>query len=288
MQKQFDDTIKQQEIDKVIELVRANKSQIKLCDDGYWSRAYVVRGGEFVVKFPKFDFIDYSIEAQFLNFLNSHKLPIATQKVKWLAQDNSTLVLYGVKGTALSELKSLNLAQKSDITRQLADFLKQLHSLEFNIKTKSLKTEIENYKKTYAECSDFFNAHLTKKEKQKLDFLVNEYLPLQRENLGEKLVLCHGDIWDSNIFVDDKGMVGIIDCANAGYCDEATDFCFYDKSLRDLLLNHYGASDILKRKAELKYAMSVIVSPKYIIEIEDEITAIQKYLPLIKEIIYKY
>ena len=278
----------QSEINKVIELTGAGIDQIKLHDDGYHSRAYVVNKGEYVVKFPKFDSVDYSTEAQFLNFINTFNIHINMQKVKYLSSDNRVIAFYGVKGVPLLEINNLSLQQKDNITSQLAVFLKQLHSLNMDIGGKDLNTEINNYKKIYNDCSSFFNKHLTKQDKITLDILFNDYFASRRKALGEKLVLCHGDIWDSNIFINDQNKVGLIDCANAGYYDQATDFCFYDKTLRTLLLKHYGADDALREKAELKYAMSVTVSPKYITEIHGESLAVKNYLPLIKQVISKH
>jgi len=248
----------------------------------------VVSGGEFVVKFPKFDSVDYSIEAKFLDFINAFSPPINMQKVKLHAADNSFIVFYGVKGTPLSELMNLSQTQKNDITKQLAKFLKLVHSLKLDIGGKSLSAEIDSYKERYGECSSFFNRHLSKEEKAILDFLMLEYFSKERKSLGEKIVLCHGDVWNPNILIDEVGKIGIIDCANAGYYEEATDFCFYDKTLRNLLLDHYGADDVLRQKVEFKYAMSVIVSPKYIVELEGEDAAVKNYLPLIREVISKY
>ena len=277
------------EIKKVIELTGGARKKIKLHNDGYWSRAYVVNGGEFVVKFPKYDCVDYSVEARFLDFINAHNPPINMQRVKLLAEDNSFIAFCGVKGTPLSELKNLSLEQKSDICKQLANFLKLAHSLKLDdIGGQNLNFEIESYKLRYAESSSFFNKYLSKEEKEILDFLMLEYFPRKRIVLGEKIVLCHGDVWDPNIFIDESGKVGIIDCANAGYYEEATDFCFYDENLRKLLLDHYGADEVLHKKVELKYAMSVIVSPKYIIETDGEAVAVKTYLPLIREVILKY
>ena len=123
----------QTEIQKVIEITGATEDQIKLKTDGYWSRAYVVNGGEFVVKFPKFDSVDYVNEAKFLNFINAFNPPINMQKVKWIADDGRIVAFNGVKGTPLSELKNLSVAQKDNLTEQLGNFLKQLHSLKLDI-----------------------------------------------------------------------------------------------------------------------------------------------------------
>ena len=276
------------EIDTVIKLTGASKPQIKLHNDGYNSRAYVIDDGKYVVKFPKFNCVNYKTEAQFLNFINTQNTSINMQKVKHLSSDNRIIAFYGIKGTPLSMLKNLSLEQQNNIGKQLAIFIRQLHSLELTLPVKKLSHEIDNYKKTYLECADFFSKHLTIKEKSILDILVNEYIPKKRLGLGEKLVLCHGDIWDTNILIDASGKVGLIDCANATIADEATDFCLYNKTLRNLLLDHYRANDALRQKVEFKYASSVIASPKYVIELEGEAIATKTYLPLIKKVICKY
>jgi len=99
------------EIELVRELTGAVEEQIKLHDDGYWSRAYVVNRGEFVVKFPKYDTVTYENEAMFLNLINTLTLPINTQKLKWLSNDKRCIVIYGVRGTPLSEIKILALSK---------------------------------------------------------------------------------------------------------------------------------------------------------------------------------
>lgn len=280
--------MKKKEIDKVIELTSATLEQINLHDDGYWSRAYVVNGGEQVVKFPKHDTVSYEDEARFLNILCGMTLPVNTQRVKWLAEDKRCLALFGVKGTPLSKINNLNTEQKHSIGKQIGGFLKQLHSLKTDFGGQNLDGEINEYKNIYAECAGFYAKHFSEGELAALDNLMNTRLPAARKALGEKLVFSHADIWEPNILLDDSGKVGIIDCANAGYFDEAADFCVEDEALRGFILDAYGASECLRKKVELKYDMSIITCPKFGIPLWGEEVIIEKWVPLIRNVISKY
>ena len=276
------------EIERVMELTGAAEKQIELHDDGYWSRAYVVNGGEFVVKFPKYDIVSYENEARFLNIVNTMPLPISVQKLKWLAEDKRCIVVYGVMGTPLSKLENLSIEQKQSIGKQIGAFLKLLHSLKPDYSGQNLDDEILEYQKCYADCVDFFSKHFSKEEQKSLDYLIYNYLPSLRKSLGENLVFSHADIWEPNIFIDEHGVVGIIDCNNAGYFDDAADFVVEDEALRGFILDHYGASETLYKKSEIKYDMSTITSPKFGIPLWGESFIIEKWIPLIRKVISKY
>jgi aminoglycoside phosphotransferase len=276
------------EIERVTELTGVAEEQIKLHDDGYWSRAYVVNGGEFVVKFPKYDNVDYENEAKFLNLINTMALPINVQKLKWLAEDNRCIAIYGVRGTPLSKLENITVEQKQSIGKQIGTFLKLLHSLKTDYSGKNLDVELLEYKQCYDDCTDFFAKHFSREEQKALDYLIYDYLPTMRRSLGENLVFSHADIWEPNILLDENGVVGIIDCNNAGYFDEAADFIVEDETLRGFILEHYGASEILCKKADVKYDMSTITCPKFGIPLWGESFIIKKWIPRIRKVISKY
>jgi len=276
------------EIERVKELTGAAEEQIELYDDGYWSRAYVVNGGEFVVKFPKYDSVTYKNEAMFLNLIKTLAVPINVQKLKWLAEDHRCIAMYGVRGTQLSKLEHITLAQKQSIGRQIGAFLKQLHSIKIDCSGKNLDEEILEYQKCYDDCADFYLKHFSREEKRTLDFLIYDYLPKARKSLGENLVFSHADIWEPNILLDENGVVGIIDCNNAGYFDDAADFVVEDEVLRGFILEHYGASESLRKKAEIKYDMSTITCPKFGIPLWGEAIIIEKWIPLMRKVISKY
>ena len=276
------------EIAIVKELTGSTDNQIELHDDGYWSRAYVVNGGEFVVKFPKYDTVNYRNEAMFLNLISTMTLPVNIQKLKWLAEDNRCIALFGVRGTPLPKLGNLTIQQKHSIGKQIGAFLRQLHSLKPDYSGQNLNDELIEYKVIYDDCADFFEKYFSKEEQGTLDYLMHTYLPTARKNLGENLVFSHADIWEPNILLDDNGMVGIIDCSNAGYFEEAADFCMEDETIRSFILDHYGASEALRKKVEIKYDMSTITCPKFGIPLWGEPFIVEKWIPLIRKVITKY
>ena len=215
-------------------------------------------------------------------------LPISTQKLKWIAEDKRCIALLGVKGTPLSKLGNLTIQQKQSIGKQIGTFLKQLHSLETDYSGQNLDDELLEYKKIYDDCADFFAKHFSRKERETLDYLMHIYLPAVRIDLGENLVFSHADIFEPNILLDDNDKVGIIDCGNAGYFEEAADFCIEDETLRGFILDYYGASDTLRKKVEVKYDMSTITCPKFGIPLWGESFIIEKWIPLIRKVISKY
>jgi serine/threonine protein kinase len=215
-------------------------------------------------------------------------LPVNTQKLKWFAEDNRCIAMFGVKGTPLSKLGNLTIQQKQSIGKQIGAFLKQLHSLKPDYSGQNLDDELQEYKRIYDDCADFFEKHFSKEEQEALDYLMHTYLPTARKNLGENLVFSHADIFEPNILLDDNGIVGIIDCCNAGYFDEAADFGIEDEILRGFILDYYGASDTLRNKVEVKYDMSTITCPKFGIPLWGESFIIEKWIPLIRKVITKY
>jgi hypothetical protein len=156
------------EILKVVELTGAAEERIELHDDGYWSRAYVVNSGEFVVKFPKYDTVSYENEAKFLRLLSSASFPVNTQKLKWLAEDNRCIAIFGVKGTPISKLKNLSVKKKQSIGEQIGGFLKELHTLKPDFDGQNLEVELLEYKKIYDDCVDFYSKYYTKKEQKEI------------------------------------------------------------------------------------------------------------------------
>ena len=276
------------EIERVKDLTGVEEGQIKLHNDGYWSRAYVVNSGEFVVKFPKYDTVNYENEAMFLKLINTMVLPINIQKLKWLSDDKRCIVIYGVRGTPLSKLEDLSNELKQRIGKQIGEFLKILHSLKPDCSGQNLDEELIEYRKCYDDCYGFFLKHFSREEQKSLDCLMFDYLPGLRKSLGENLVFSHADVWEPNILLDENGVVGIIDCNNAGYFDEAADFGVEDEALRAFILEHYRASEVLCKKVEIKYDMSTITCPKFGIPLWGESFIVDKWIPLIRKVISKY
>ena len=274
------------EIDLIKSITGAVDSAIKQSFDGYNSRAYIVNDGEFVAKFPKHDAVNYKGEAKTLGHLESIKTEINLQKVKWASDDFSRIILHGVKGTPLSEMKNLSLAEKTDIAGQLGKFLKQLHTVKIDMGGENLEQELSNYNDAYKEVGEFYKSNLTKEELARLNFLMFDYFPNHRRRLGENLVFCHADIFENNIFIDENGKVGIIDFGNTGYFDQAADFML-EGELRQLTLDSYGADETLRKKVELKFDMSLLLYSKWEIARNGKDAAIKKCIPILRAVIEK-
>ena len=108
-------------------------------------------------------------------------------------------------------------------------------------------------------------------------------MPDTLRELGEKPVFSHGDLGDGNIFIDSGGNAGVIDFAESGYMDEASDFMdITDDGLCSVMLDAYGADESLRKKVEMQRR----IRPIFVLDVyadRDEET-IQK---LIRQIRYR-
>ena len=271
--------MKQEELKIIEKLTGITPSHIKLADDGFWSRGYVIDGGRIVFKFKKAPEVSYQTEIKMLEFVNSLDLGINTQKVGWISPDNSYLGIYGVIGQALNMVQSPDYAS---IARQFANFLHQLHKAQpKNISEMTLEEEITAWQERYRKSHDELLKYFTESEIARLDEFILKTVPAKLRKLGENLVFSHGDLGDGNIFIDTAGKIGIIDFSEMLYLDEAADFMDIESDeLRTQILDAYGANKILCEKVRLR----VLVRPlfvfgdyarrgdtKYIIKLVDKI-----------------
>lgn len=288
------DEIVKAELLRVCELTGARPEHIKLHTDGFWTRAYVVNNGEFVVKYNKREFepvhgepCDHEKEARVLNRLSKLDLPVNTQKVIMLNQDEGFLALQGVVGTPLSEIENLTPAQKQNIGEKLGAFIKQLHTVEMDSKGRSLEDLLIEYEGIYDGLQPFFQKNLSQREQEVLNGLIYDRLPNGRRELGEKKVFSHTDLFDRHVIINGDE-VGVIDTANAGYCDEATDFVSDHPEIRSASLDTYGADEGLRRKVQLGHDMSIVSAPSFYIPVKGEEAATKLWIPRIRDVISKY
>lgn len=248
--------MKDAELQTIEQLTGVSPDQIKLADDGFWSRGYVIDNGRIVFKFKKSPEVKYEPEIKALEFINSLDLDINTQKVGWLSPDDSYLGIYGVIGQSLDSLPN---PDYRNIGKQLASVLQKLHQAHpKNAEVFTLDKELiawqERYQRSHDELADCFS----EEEIALFDEFVFETIPTRLKKLGENIVYSHGDLGDGNIFIDDKGKVGIIDFSEMCYFDEAGDFMdVSNEELRTAMLDAYGADDALREKVRLR----VLVRP---------------------------
>lgn len=244
------------ELQIIKQLTGVPSDQIKLADDGFWSRGYIIDNGRIVFKFKKSPEVKYEPEIKALEFINSLNLGINTQKVGWVSPDDSYLGIYGVVGQSLDSLPS---PDYQSIGTQLASVLRKLHQAHpEDAEVFTLDKELTAWQERYRKSHDKLSAYFSEEEIARLDQFVFETIPTKLKELGENIVYSHGDLGDGNIFIDNQGKVGIIDFSEMCYFDEAGDFMdVSSEELRNAMLDAYGADKILRAKVRLR----VLVRP---------------------------
>lgn len=252
--------MKDEELQIIEQLTGATAEQIRLADDGFWSRGYVIDDGRIVFKFKKSSEVSYQTEIKALDFINSLNPGINTQKVGWISPDDSYLGIYGVRGRSLDTLKN---PDYSSIGKQLADFLCQIHNAHpENAEIMTQDVEIAAWQKRYQNSRAVLKDYFSTNEITRLDYFFLESAPVKLRELGEKLVFSHGDLGDGNIFVDEAGKVGVIDFSEMLYLDEAADFMDVSSDeLREAMLTTYAADETLRAKVHLR----VLLRPLFVL-----------------------
>ena len=250
----------------IIQSLIGNNHKIKVKEDGFISRGFVVDNGKLIFKFPRKPEVQYQTEIDNLNHINSLNLGVNLQKVAHTSPTNEYLAIYGVLGTSLEEV-NLNEEQEKEIGRQLGLFLKNLHKInEHKGLSCTLKAEIEAWQNRVKFVNDFIVKTFTSKEQEIIKVLMFEYMPRKLNGLGENLVFSHGDLGDGNVFVDENFKVGVIDFNESGLLDEAGDFMDISSDIiREEMLKAYGATQDLREKVEIRRDIrSLIVLKPYL------------------------
>lgn len=252
--------MKNNELQIIERLTGVSASQIKLANDGFWSRGYVIDDGRIVFKFKKSPEVSYKTEIKALEFINSLNLNVNTQKVGWISPDDSYLGIYGVVGRQLESVSGLDY---QSIGEQLAATLQKLHqSHPEGAEIVTVDLEIAAWWKRYQKSRDKLLDYFSEEKIARLDKFMFEVVPTELKKLGENLVYSHGDLGEGNILVNDRGKVGIIDFNEMCYLDEAGDFMdVSNEELRTAMLAAYGADDVLREKVELR----VLARPLFVL-----------------------
>lgn len=123
--------------------------------------------------------------------------------------------------------KKMNESQKNKFTKDIAHFLKELHSTPASIIRKN-HVQIEDtkaqFKKLELDCRRFIYPKLTNKDIYTIKSFLNK-LEVSLWKIAIK-TLNHGDLTWEHIFIDKKTLklTGIIDFSDASYGDYAVDF----------------------------------------------------------------
>ena len=252
------------EIERQTAVIRAlvGDCDIKIEEDGFLSRGYVIDGGRVVFKFPRNTGVHYDSEIANLNFVNSLDLRVHLQRPAYISPDGTYLGVFGVPGRSLEKL-TLTAEQKSAVGAQLGTALNRLHAAKNENRGRlTLPDEIAAWTermKSEEVCS-FLAEAFTKDEQDAIRECFFRAMPQKLLALGDVPVFSHGDLGDGNIFVDADNKVGIIDFNESCYLEEAADFMdIGDAEICKEMLKYYGANAVLREKVAIRRKIRPLV-----------------------------
>ena len=238
---------------------------VQLIGSGNDCDAYEINDN-IIFKFPKHERADFNIkkEIEILLFLEN-KLSCSIPKVLYVGVPNIAFRYHfggfgKIDGIPLSkELYSgLSAEEKDNLAWQLAEFLQELHSLEYG---KHEQDMLLKYREDYGRLEKLTENELDDKTKAKLNGLYSRIFS-NKDLLDVRKTLVHNDFSCGNILfdVEEKRVSGIIDFGDSCVSDADNDFYYLleeseEEMGRDFglkVLSRYGHPDIDKvlRKAD--------------------------------------
>ena len=152
-------------IEEQLNIIRSligDNHDIKVKEDGFVSRGFVVDKGKMVFKFPRRADVKYETEIDNLNYINSLDLGVNLQKVAFVSPTNEYLGIYGVYGKSIEDLQ-LSEDEQVKVGQHLGSFLKKLHQIkDHNGLTCTLIDEIEAWQNRVKSVNDFIVKTLMK------------------------------------------------------------------------------------------------------------------------------
>lgn len=233
----------------------------KLIGEGYDSKAYLINNEYvFKIKFSANKKKGYAKEKAIYDFLNKNmNTDIGFPKIEYsyISDDLSILGYKEIKGKFLSpELyHSMTSIQKENLKTDIANFLRQMHDLDYTEISSYTIDNKENVLEEYQLLKDTMYNDLTDIEKN----YVEEFMKrLNATSVFDgKKCLCHNDFSCNHLLVDDNNkFTGIIDFGDSGIIDEYCDFLYLlEDSEEEIgpdfgldILQKYGNIDIEKAK----------------------------------------
>lgn len=153
----------------------------------------------------------------------------------------------------LTEKEKLSEEEISNIEYQLGIYslrICSIKSLEFFLPSQPDK----KFNNNYEFVSSLFKLLFDDAKSNNVDLdseLYEEILNILRENKNsindiKNICLCHTDIWDGNILVEDGKVVGIVDLADLYFCDDLMTFYFHtiDGKTSQDFLNGFGINEL--------------------------------------------
>ena len=234
-------------------------TDIVVLGQGLDSVAYLVNG-EYVFKQSKHEEsrINMKKEIKVLDYLKD-KLSLRIPVIEFYNEEYSVCGYKEIKGKKLTKemYGSMSADEKDKLAHSIAQFLKELHSLDLpNIDDLELDV-VDDYRSDYESLKETIYSVIPDKTKEYLDNLFRRILSDERITKYVK-VLCHNDLSCNHIIMHNNEVVGIIDFGDVAVTDRDKDFIYLlENSSEELgrdfglkVLDYYGHPD--KENAVMK------------------------------------
>lgn len=227
----------------------------KLLNTGANSEAFLINN-EFIFRFPlkKEAREDYIFEKKILDVVNSHIKSTKTPKIEIFSNDKIFFSKHKIiEGIDFYKSK-LDSFSKENVAKQVAKFYFELHSI--NIEEvdflKKRRFNLENYDMAdeSGKLRDILGNDFDDDFKEKMSFLYE----IHNNFDASENVLCHRDLHEENIIINDNSLSGIIDFGNSLIANRNIDFATileYDVEFGLLVLKEY--EKLSNIKLNLKY-----------------------------------
>lgn len=223
---------------------------LKQIGEGYDSKAYLVNDEYiFKIKFSANKKKGYEKEKAIYDFLNNQlntNIKIPNIEYSFISDEISILGYKEIKGKFLSPELYLTLSQeeKSQLKKDIANFLQSMHDLDFSDISSYTIDNKENVLEEYQLLRNTIYDSLTDIEKQYIESF------MQRLNTTDifdgKKCLCHNDFSCNHLLLDDDNrLCGIIDFGDSGIIDEYCDFTYLLEDSEEELGHEFG-EDVLR------------------------------------------
>ena len=216
-------------------------SDIKVLGEGLDSVAYLVNK-DYIFKKSKHQEARDNLkkEIQVLNYIKG-KVTLQIPEIEYYSEKYSVCGYKEIKGTILTPkmYEQLSDAEKDNLAKDIASFLKELHSLPLP-DINDLKLDVlEDYENDYKELKDKIYNKISEKVKEYLDSLFERVLNDERITKYE-VALCHNDLSCNHIVINNNKVVGIIDFGDVATTDRDKDFVYLLENSEEEIGREFG------------------------------------------------
>ncbi len=208
---------------------------------GLDSIAYLVNE-EYIFKMSKHEEARLNLkkEIEVLDYLQG-KITLQIPNIEFYSEKYSVCGYKEIKGDKLTSdmYDKMSESEKDKLANDIAQFLKELHSLPLpNIDDLELNV-IEDYKNDYAELKKMIYDKIPDKSKEYLDNLFKRILSDERITKYVR-VLCHNDLSCNHIIMQNNKVAGIIDFGDVAITDRDKDFIYLLENSSEELGRNFG------------------------------------------------